>query len=185
MGPTLNVGAIYQFAPRFAVEGKLAYLNFNGKEDAVDKRITDVTFTSNGVEASGSIIYNLTSDYVGRGFYTSRNLRLIVPFVKVGVGVFAYKASSSNKGVDIPDATSYPDIALVAPIGGGLKIQYSKQLSIAPELNVYFTNSDYLDNTSYGYKSPLTGKNDAYLSATVKVMYNLTAHRRSPFRFRR
>lgn len=187
MGPTLNIGTVYQFAPRFAVEGKLGYLNFNGKEDAVERNMNDVTFTSNGVEASGSIIFNLTTDYAGRGYYNSRNLRLIVPYVKAGVGVLAYKASSSNKkqGVDLPDATSYPDIAFVAPLGGGLKLQYSRQLSFAPELNVYLTSTDYLDNTSYGLKSPLTGKNDAYLSATVKVMYNITNHRRSPFRFRR
>ncbi|MBB6612724.1 outer membrane beta-barrel protein [Pontibacter sp. Tf4] len=190
MGPTLNVGAIYQFSNSFGVEGRLGYLNINGKEDAREReRVNkdDVTFKTHAVEASASLIYNLTNTYVGSRFTRSRNLRLLVPYVKAGVGVVMYTSSSSieRQGVDFPDATSYPDIALVAPLGGGIKIQYSKQLTIAPELNVNFTTTDYLDNTSYGYKSPLTGKNDAYLTATVKVMYNITAHRRSPFRFRR
>ncbi|HEY4651096.1 MAG TPA: hypothetical protein VIG72_06760 [Pontibacter sp.] len=187
MGPTLGVGAIYQFSHSFGVEGKLGYVNFNGKEDAVYIPNRDVTFTSNGVEATGSLVFNLTSTYAGSRYYKSKNLRLIVPYLKAGVGVLVYKASSKveSQGIEFEDATSYPDVALIAPVGGGLKIQYSKQLSIAPELNVYFTNSDYLDNTSYGYVSPLTGSNDAYLSATVKVMYNITAHRKSPFRIRR
>ncbi|MBJ6119196.1 outer membrane beta-barrel protein [Pontibacter sp. BT310] len=190
MGPTLSIGALYQFSHDFGVEGRLGYLNFNGKEDARAREninINDVTFKTNAVEASASLVYNLTNTYVGSRFTRSRNLRLLVPYVKAGVGLLAYKSSSSSErlGVEYPEATDYPDIALVTPVGGGIKIQYSKQLTIAPELNVYFTTSDYLDNTSYGYVSPLTGSNDAYLSATIKVMYNITAHRRSPFRIRR
>ncbi|MER2998509.1 DUF6089 family protein [Pontibacter populi] len=190
MGPTLNVGALYQFSHSFGVEGRVGYLNFNGKEDARDREninINDVTFKTNAVEASTSLVYNLTNTFVGPRYRNSRNLRLIVPYVKAGIGILAYQSSSEIKrdGTKFEDAKDYPSLTLVAPVGGGLKFQYSKQLTIAPELNVYFTTSDYLDNVSYGYVSPLTGSNDAYLSATVKVMYNITHHRRSPFRIRR
>ncbi len=187
MGPALSVGVLYQFSHDFGVQGTLGYINTKGHEDGVEQTFPDVTFKTHGVEATASIIYNLTNTYVGPRYRRSRNLRLIVPYVKVGVGVLAYKSSSAieSQGIEQPEAKDYPNFTMVAPIGGGLKFQYSKQLTIAPELNVNFTTSDYLDNVSYGNVSPLTGSNDAYLSATIKVLYNMSAHRRSPFRIRR
>lgn len=187
IGPTLSIGTLYQFKPDFGIQGTLGYMNVKGIEDATLHTYPDVTFNSGGVEATASLIYNLTNTYVGPRYTRSRNLRLIVPYVKAGIGVLAYKSSSriESQSQELSDATDYPNLTFVAPFGGGLKFQYSKQLTIAPELNIYYTTSDYLDNTSYGFVSPLTGSNDTYLSATVKVMYNVTAHRRSPFRLRR
>jgi opacity protein-like surface antigen len=186
MGPTLGVGAIYQFAPKFGVEGKLSYVNFKGIEDSNERTKNDFTFKTDGVEVTGSIVFNILDTYTGGGFYGPRRLRFFVPYVKAGVGLLAYKSSSwhEQNSKNYPDAIDYPAVTLVFPVGGGIKYQHSKQLTIAPELNVYFTTSDYLDNTSSGAISPYTGSNDAYLSATVKVMYNLAARRRSPFRFR-
>jgi hypothetical protein len=187
MGPTLSVGALYQFSHNFGVQGSLGYVNFKGIEDAREKRYPDFTFSTHGVEATTSLVLNLTNTYVGSRYRRSRNLRLIVPYVKAGIGVLAYQSSSEidSRGEKMPDSKDYPSLTFIVPVGGGLKFQYSKQLTIAPELNVNLTTSDYLDNVSYGFVSPLTGSNDAYLSATVKVMYNITARRRSPFRFRR
>jgi hypothetical protein len=187
MGPTLSVGALYQFSHSFGVQGTLGYVNINGKEGVDASKYHDVTFKTDGLEATTSLVFNLTNSYVGSRYTRSRNLRLVVPYIKAGIGVLAYKSSSAieSQNLEQPDAKDYPSLTFIAPVGGGLKFQYSKQLTIAPELNVYYTTSDYLDNVSYGFVSPLTGSNDAYLSATIKVMYNITAHRRSPFRFRR
>jgi hypothetical protein len=187
IGPTLSVGTLYQFKPDFGIQGTLGYVNFKGVEDKTLDEHPDVTFKSGGVEATASLVYNLSNTYVGPRYTRSRNLRLIVPYVKVGIGALAYKSSSEieSQGQKIGASKEYPNLTFIAPIGGGLKFQYSKQLTIAPEINVYFTTSDYLDNTSYGFVSPLTGSNDTYLSATIKVMYNLTFHKRSPFRIRR
>ncbi|MBC5773002.1 outer membrane beta-barrel protein [Pontibacter sp. KCTC 32443] len=187
IGPTLSVGALYQFSNSFGIQGTLGYMHFEGKEDAVNTRYPDVSFKTNALETTASLVYNLTNTYVGPRYSRSRNLRLVVPYIKAGVGFLAYKASSEVKllGEERPDAKDYPSIALIAPLGGGLKFQYSKQLTIAPELNIYLTSSDYLDNSTYGLESPYISSNDIFLSATVKVMYNITAHRRSPFRIRR
>jgi hypothetical protein len=189
VGPTLSIGALYQFSRDFGIQGSLGYVNFSGSEDAVlTPKNPEVSFKSGGVEATTSLVYNLTNTYVGSRYRSSRNLRLVVPYVKVGIGVLAYKASASIEsiGEELPEGKDYPSLTLIAPIGGGLKFQYSKQLSIAPELNVYLTTSDFLDNIENGVVSIYgTGSNDAYLSATVKIMYNITAHRRSPFKIRR
>lgn len=187
MGPTLSIGALYQFSHNLGVQGNLGYLNFKGIGDATLTKYPDVTFKTHGVEASTSLILNLTNTYVGSRYRNSRNLRLIVPYVKAGVGVLAYKSTSEVEatGVEQPKAKDYPTFAFVAPVGGGLKFQYSKQLTISPEVNLHLTSTDYLDNHTYGLESPYISSNDAFLSVTVKVMYNLTHHRRSPFRIRR
>jgi hypothetical protein len=187
MGPTLSIGTLYQFSPSFGVQGTLGYININGKEGVDASKYHDVTFKTNGIEATTSLVFNLTNSYVGSRYRYTRNLRLIVPYLKAGIGVLAYKSTSAIESQDKEqlDAKDYPSLTFIAPFGGGLKFQYSKQLTIAPELNVYYTTSDYLDNVSYGFVSPFTGSNDAYLSATVKVLYNLTFHKRSPFRIRR
>jgi hypothetical protein len=184
LGPAINVGALYQFSHNLGIQGNLGYVSFKGTGDAVGITYPEVDFKTNAIEASTSLIINLISPYVGP---TSRNLRLIVPYAKVGVGLLAYSSESeiTNTNVKQPEAADYPDVTFFAPIGGGLKFQYSKQLSFSPELNLNLTSTDYLDNTSYNYSSKLGIKKDAYLSATVKVMYNITFHRRSPFRVRR
>ncbi|MEJ8756937.1 outer membrane beta-barrel protein [Pontibacter sp. H259] len=184
IGPSFGVGALYQFAHNLGVQGDVGYMSFKGTGDAIGTKYPEVDFKTTAFQGSSSLIVNLTSIYVGP---TSRNLRLIVPYAKVGVGFLAYSSESeiTDTGVSQPDATDYPDFTFFAPIGGGLKFQYSKQLSIAPELNLNLTSTDYLDNTSYDYSGKLGLKKDAYLTANIKVMYNITAHRRSPFRIRR
>ncbi|NDK57501.1 outer membrane beta-barrel protein [Pontibacter fetidus] len=184
IGPAFNVGALYQFSQNLGIQGNIGYVGFKGTGDAVGNKYPEVDFKTSGVEASTSLIVNLISPYVGP---TSRNLRLVVPYAKVGIGVLAYSSESeiTDSGVKQPDATNYPDFTFFAPIGGGLKFQYSKQLSFAPELNLNLASTDYLDNTSYNYTGKLGLKKDAYLTGTVKVMYNLTFHRKSPFRIKR
>ncbi|MBC5992538.1 outer membrane beta-barrel protein [Pontibacter cellulosilyticus] len=167
-GPELSVGAIYQFTPSVGVQGNIDYFSLDGDEMNDPRR--DVSFNSSGVEVSGSVIVNLINSHVrGRGPYASRQRRGFVPYAKAGLGLISYKASSESNEMTFPATTDYPAVAAVIPVGLGVKVYYSKRITFAPEINMHFTSSDYLDNmvVEGGY----TGDNDHYLTTSVKMIY--------------
>ncbi|WP_299708097.1 hypothetical protein [uncultured Pontibacter sp.] len=172
VGPTLGFGAMYQVSPYVALRGNLNYAGFNS--DLYQRQNLDLLFSANVAEVSGSVVVNLLDSYLpSRGPYSSGLLRLVVPYVKGGVGLLYYSASSST-------ASDNSGFAAVIPVGGGLRINYSSRVSFAPELTLNYTTTDYLDNLQKS--GGLTGGNDAYLSASVNMMYTISTKRRYSFR---
>jgi hypothetical protein len=172
VGPTLGVGAMYQISPYVALRGNLNYVGFN--TNLLDRPGMQVPFSSNIAEVSGSVVVNLLDSYLpSRGPYSSGLLRLVVPYVKGGVGLLYYSSSS-------PTASDNSGFAAVIPVGGGLRINYSSRISFAPELTLNYTTTDYLDN--FERAGGLTGDNDAYLSASVNMIYTIPTKRRYSFR---
>ncbi|TPE39991.1 outer membrane beta-barrel protein [Pontibacter mangrovi] len=170
-GAALNIGALYQLTPRVAVTGTVDFTRFKGYEDDVNTLGHDKSFNAESIGASGSVVVNLINSYGGRGIYRPKNRRLIVPYLKAGIGFINYKSSSFLKatGEKFEPEADYPTIAAVIPVGAGLKFYYSPRLSIAPEFNLNFTTTDHLDNMVD--PEGLLGKNDHFITASVKVMY--------------
>ncbi len=182
IGPSFNIGAIYQVSPALELLGSVDHVSLKGAEDAQYKAGGDLSYKASATEISGSAVFNLFSNYRSSGFYRARRQRLVEPYVKVGIGALVYKASSSTSGDGgkilpgaMPAARHYPAVALTVPLGGGLKFYYSRQISIAPELNFHFTTTDYLDNNLN--KAGHLGPNDHYLNFSVKLLYALTRKR--------
>ncbi|EJF08237.1 hypothetical protein [Pontibacter sp. BAB1700] len=163
-GPHVGVGAIYQVAPRVGVRSNLNYVGFNTK--LLDRPGTQVPFSSHIAELSATAVYDLVHSYRPlRGYGSTDLLRLAVPYVKAGVGVLYYSASS--------DASKNSGVAAFIPVGGGIRFNYTSKISIAPELTFNFTSSDLIDN--YKRKGGFTGNKDAYVSASVNFIYTLPA----------
>ncbi|WP_181885263.1 outer membrane beta-barrel protein [Pontibacter diazotrophicus] len=166
-GLNANVGVMYMFSPIVGVLGSFDYNGFKATEGETGNK--DISFESQVLQASGSLVVNLIDGY--SGFGSSRRKSKLIPYVKAGLGVARYKASSYLKDEDgtLPALKDYPSVAAVVPIGAGLNIQCSKEFSVAPEFNFTFTSTDYLDNivNEAGY----SGENDHFLTTSVKVLY--------------
>lgn len=172
VGPSLGVGAMYQVSPSVALRGNLNYVGFN--TNLLDRPGLQVPFSSNIGEVSGSVVVNLLDSYLpSRGPYSSGLLRLVVPYVKGGIGLLYYSSSSST-------TSDNSGFAAIIPIGGGLRINYSSRVSFAPELTLNYTTTDHLDNLELA--GGFTGDNDAYLSASVNMIYTISTKRKYSFR---
>ncbi|WP_162055219.1 outer membrane beta-barrel protein [Pontibacter pamirensis] len=166
-GPNASLGVMYMFTPIIGVLGSFDYNGFKASEGETDNK--DVSFKSHTLQASGSLVVNLIDGY--SGFGSNKRRSILIPYVKVGLGVARYKASSyfEDENGTLPALKDYPSVAAVVPIGAGLNIQCSKEFSVAPEINFTFTSTDYLDNmvNEAGY----SGENDHFLTASVKALY--------------
>ncbi|WP_162056415.1 hypothetical protein [Pontibacter pamirensis] len=182
-GPTVSLGAMYQLSPFFGVLGTAEYVGFKGSQDEA-RYVPEHSFTfeSDVFSASGAVVMNLANRNMLSRLYSPRfRGAVVVPYLKAGFGLMRFSASSfaEGHGGELAPGIDYPAIATFIPVGGGLRIRYSDQISFAPEVTINMTSTDYLDNT---YEvTGWTGKNDNFVSATVKVLYTPSFNRRFVF----
>lgn len=162
LGPTLGIGVMYQASLYVAVRGDLNYVGFNS--NLYHRQDIDVPFRSNLAQVSGSVVVNLLDSYIP---YRYDVLRLLVPYVKGGIGMIYYNATSFESGNS--------GFATVIPVGVGVRLNYSRRISFAPELTLNYTTTDYLDNLERA--GGFTGDADTYINASVNMIYTISKKR--------
>lgn len=172
-GPAFTVGALYKTSPYLAYGANLGYLRLGATEKDPNRPL-NITFQTEVVEFSGTVVLNLLDSYAGSGNYRSARKRFVVPYIRGGGGLVYYTATSFPGEGDLDDSQvtydpvrKYPAISAVIPLGGGLRFRFSDEFSIAPELMYQLTFADYLDNLE---KDSNNGT-DHYMVAFVKLMY--------------
>ncbi|WP_026463674.1 hypothetical protein [Adhaeribacter aquaticus] len=189
-GVNASVGALYQVVPNIGVSGSLEYNQFKGLQDQeapVEKRTGSFTFQSNVIAASSSVVINLApkntiakfnkptghvrfSDSPFENFiHIIQKHCVALPYVKAGVSIIQVKAATLT-GNDLEVANGKtPLFSASLPVGGGIRLRYSDNISIAPEFTYNLTFSDYLDNTKM--KGGYLGPNDNFVSGAIKIFY--------------
>lgn len=172
IGPALGIGALFKYSPYVSFSGEVEYI----KLGAVEKTPThNITFESEVIEVSGTMLLNLLDSYSGSNNYRSTRKRFAVPFVKAGLGFVYYTPTSyptnraENSQVTYDRMRSYPAIAGVLPFGAGIRFRFSDQWAVAPEIMYQMTTTDYLDNVAppVGYAHT----KDHYGVLSVKLLY--------------
>ncbi|WP_439883395.1 outer membrane beta-barrel protein [Pontibacter sp. MBLB2868] len=171
-GPAVSVGALYKLSPYFAFGANLGYVRLGATEKDPNRPL-NVTFQSEVVEVTGTVVLNLLDSYAGSGNYRSSRKRFVVPYVRGGAGFVYYTPTSFPGEGDLNDsqvtydpARKYPAISAVIPFGGGLRFRFSDEFSIAPEMMYQVTLTNYLDNIATE-----TSGTDHYAVASLKVIY--------------
>ena len=173
--PVFGIGALYKFDPTWSASINLDYVKLGATEKDPNRPL-NVSFRTDVIELTGSVLYNLLDAYSGSGGYRSSRKRFVVPYIKMGAGVMYYTATSYPGTGDLDDSQTtydperkYPAIGVVVPFGGGMRFRFSDQLSIAPELLYHITSSDYLDNI--GPRLKASSNNDHFGVAAIRIMY--------------
>ncbi|WP_235942036.1 porin family protein [Pontibacter fetidus] len=173
--PLVGIGAMYKFDPVWSASINLDYVKL-GATEKDPARPRNLSFRTDVIEATGSVMYNLLDAYSGSGGYRSSRKRFVVPYAKMGAGIIYYTATSYPGTGDLDESQTtydperkYPAIGIVVPFGGGLRFRFSDQVSIAPELIYHITTSDYLDNV--GPRLAPGGNKDHYGVASIRFMY--------------
>ncbi|ARS37694.1 thrombospondin type 3 repeat-containing protein [Pontibacter actiniarum] len=174
-GPAVSVGALYKLTTNLGISGTVDYVKL-GATEKDPRRPRNVSFESEVIEVSGTVVLNLLDSYAGSGNYRSSRKRFVVPYVRAGVGAVYYTPTSFPGQSSLDDSQTtydperkYPAVAAVIPFGGGLRFRINNEFSIAPELIYHITTTDYLDNIGPRIGNP--GNKDHYGVAIVKLQY--------------
>lgn len=174
LGLSVSGGAIYKLSQYLSVGGMIEYARL-GATGVDSLLLQNISFQSEVIEVAGTVVLNLLHSNVGSAGYRSSRKRLMVPYVRAGVGFVYYTPSSfpgggelRNSQITFEPERKYPATALAIPLGVGVRIRLNDLVQIAPELSYHITTTDFLDNISARPGSP---GNDHFGIVAVKVLY--------------
>ncbi len=164
----LNAGLAQTLSPHLTFALDLSYFHLRAK-DVFPSR--GLAFSSDNAVLAARLQYNLLADkslYVG---LHHQEMPLLV-FAEAGAGALLYSPDASQDGQPLlPEpGHSYPGLAAVLPVGGGVTLRASPRLALTLEGLYYFTSTDLLDDVSRrGNSNSL----DSFATLTFKVEYSL------------
>jgi len=164
----LNVGLAKTLSPRLTFALDLSYLHL-GAQDIYPQR--GYSFTSNNVLLTTLLRFNLLADksmLIG----PKHKEMPVLPFLSAGVGAMLFNPSAGQYGFAVaPEPnTTYPGLAAVLPVGGGVTLRASQRLAFTAEALYYFTSTDLLDDVKQRGNPNST---DDFATLTLKVEYSL------------
>lgn len=172
-GPSLSLGLLYVLRPHWLIGGEGTLLQL-GANDQLPER--NISFRTRGAMATTFLRYELLNDEA-RYAVSHGSPALIKPYLKAGVGFLifdpaAYLGAGRLAGQEIiaPESVAYPEVALVAPVGGGITFRLSSNVSASAEGAYYFTTTDLLDDVS-ARGNPQ--KKDGYGTVELKLEYSI------------
>jgi hypothetical protein len=175
LGPNVSVGALYKMTPYLGASGQIDYVRV-GASEKDPRQPLNISFQSEIIQVSGTVVLNLLDSYAGVAGYRSLRKRFVVPYARAGAGFVYYTPTSYPGTGDLNDSQTtydperkYPAVAVVIPFGGGLRFRINDEFSISPELMYHITTTDNLDNIGPRLGNP--GNKDHFGVASVKLMY--------------
>ena len=171
----LNAGLTQTLSPHLAFALDLGYFHLRAK-DVFPTR--DLAFSGDNAVLAARLQYNLLADkslYVG----PKHQEMPVLIYVEAGAGALLYSPAASQYGILLPPEPghSYPGLAAVLPVGGGVTLRAAPRLALTLEGLYYFTSTDLLDDISRrGNPDSL----DSFATLTFKVEYSLGKKMRKP-----
>ncbi|MET3540262.1 hypothetical protein ABID22_000973 [Pontibacter aydingkolensis] len=175
-GPNASIGAWYKISPYVSLASSVDYVRL-GASEKDPRRPLNVSFQSEVIEVTGTVVVNLLDSYAGSGNYRSSRKRFVVPYARAGGGFIYYTATSyPGDASSLEDSQTtydpereYPAIAAVIPFGGGLRFRFSDEIAVAGEAMYHLTTTKFLDNV--GPRLLPASGTDHYAVAAIKIMY--------------
>lgn len=171
----INAGIAKTLSPHLTVVADASYLHLKAVDDYPER---GYSFSADNGLFTGRLQYNLFADkslYIGP---MHKEVPVLV-FVEAGAGftVFNPSAAQYNTPLRPEGRNTYPALAAVLPVGGGVTLRASRRLGFTVEALYYFTSTDMLDDISQrGNPSQL----DDFGTLTFKVEYTLGKHQKKP-----
>lgn len=164
----LNAGLAQTLSPHLTFALDLSYFHLRAKDYFPSR---DLGFSSDNGLLAARLQYNLFADkslYLG---LKHQEMPVLV-YVEAGAGALLYNPAASQYDEPLPPEPghSYPGLAAVLPVGGGVTLRAAPRLALTLEGLYYFTSTDLLDDVSRrGNGDSL----DAFATLTFKVEYTL------------
>ena len=171
----LNAGLAQTLSPHLTFALDLSYFHLRAKDYFPSR---DLGFSSDNGLLTARLQYNLFADkslFIGLNHHEVP----VLVYVEAGAGALLYSPDASQYGVPLPPEPghSYPGLAAVLPVGGGVTLRAAPRLALTLEGLYYFTSTDLLDDVSRrGNGDSL----DSFATLTFKVEYTLGKKKLTP-----
>lgn len=171
----VNVGIAKTLSPHLTFVSDLTYLHLKAVDDYPER---GYSFSADNGVLTGRLQYNIFADkslFIGPNY---KEVPVLV-FLEAGLGGTLFNPSAAQYGLPIPPEgrNTYPAVAAVLPVGGGITLRANKSLAFSLEALYYFTSTDLLDDVS------ARGNNDQFddfCTLTFKVEYVLNKGHKKP-----
>lgn len=142
----INAGLAKTLSPHVTIAADLSYFHLKAVDHFPER---GYSFSSDNGLLTGRLRYNLFADkslYLGPYY---KEMPVLV-FVEAGVGALVYNPATAqyNQPIEAEGRNTYPALASVLPIGGGVTLRASQRLAFTIEGQYYFTSTDMLDGIS-------------------------------------
>jgi hypothetical protein len=171
----VNAGLTKTLSPHLTFVTDLSYIHLKAEDDYAYR---DYSFSADNGLLTGRLQYNIFADkslYVG----PKHKEMPVLLFVEAGVGATLFSPTAAQYNVPIPPEgrNTYPALAAVLPVGGGVTLRASKRLAFTAELLYYFTSTDLLDDVSQRGNS---SQFDDFATLSFKAEFSLGKGRKKP-----
>jgi opacity protein-like surface antigen len=179
--PVLAVGFYYKLYERIAVKGNLSYANIHGSDANSQNANRNYTFTTNMVELNGHVEYHILKE-MQMVSYSKMSMRGKVNKFNVGINLYVFagiggayfKPKAKDNLTEEPRFNDSKNLALVFPVGLGIKYPLTSITSIGLELGGRFTTTDYID----GFSTESSTSNDIYYFTVINVSTKIKRSKR-------
>jgi hypothetical protein len=143
------------------IAGNYAFVGFSDVySNNTVQRIRNLSFNSNVWDASISGEFNFFKFYPGNEMYR------FTPYVSLGVGAMNFDPYTFFNGEKVflrpigtegqasaayPNLQPYSAVAMIIPLGMGIKYNVSPKINVFAEISYRFTSTDFLDDVSGNY----------------------------------
>jgi hypothetical protein len=164
----LNVGLAKTLSPHLTFALDLSSVHLAAK-DIYPQR--GYAFSSNNYLLTTLLRYNLFADRSMLIGPKHKEVPVLV-FLSAGVGAMLFNPTLSQYGFPVAHEANntYPGLAAVLPVGGGVTLRATKRLAFTAEALYYFTSTDLLDDVS---QRGNPNSADAFATLTLKAEYSL------------
>ena len=171
--PNLYFGIRYKLYEELALKLNFSYGYLHGDDSGDANNSRNFKFYTSIFEPSVQVEYSFIKEkeamsYLmmkGRGMSQFHPSISAYAFLGLGGAFFNITAKENLQNVDL----EYTPIALVVPLGIGLKFGLNTNWSIGFDLGGRFTTSDYID----GYTSEYSESKDVYFFGVFNMMYKI------------
>ena len=171
----LNAGLTKTLSPHLTFVTDLSYIHFKAVDEYPER---GYSFTADNGLLTGRLQYNIFADKSLLIGPKHKEMPVLL-FVEAGVGatLFSPTAAQFNEALFPEGRNTYPALAAVLPLGGGVTLRASKRLAFTAEALYYFTSTDLLDDVSQrGNPDQL----DDFATLTFKVEFSLLKAHKKP-----
>lgn len=157
VGRNLNLmfggGLLYKFAPHVSLKGEFSFYRLSGSDAGTKNAARNLSFESQNVEAYAGIMYEMfdvENPSRGRGL-------IVNPYAFAGLGFTTFSPQAQLDGVRYnlrryrTEDVAYSTATVIAPVGLGIRFEFTRRLGMSIEGGYRFTFSDYLDDVSTTY----------------------------------
>ncbi len=153
INPMFSLGLLYKFAPHVSLKSEFSFYKLSASDADTKNAFRNLSFASQNFEAYAGLMYEMfdvENPSRGRGL-------IVNPYAFAGLGFTTFSPYTQLDGTRYnlrryrTEDVQYSTATVIAPVGLGIRFEFTRRLGMSVEGAYRFSFSDYLDDVSTTY----------------------------------